>query len=71
MKKIKWGNIFKTILFFGCLYEVLYDFYYIVIYPIITTKIITFTWLGLIICILCSSYIVEYIKEVYTYIKSK
>lgn len=71
MKKIKWGNVFKTILFIGCLYEVLYDFYYIVIYPFITTKITTFTWLGLILCILCTTYIVEYIKDVYTYIKSK
>jgi hypothetical protein len=69
MKKIKWGNIFKTILFIGCLYMVLYDFYYIVIYPFITTKITTFTWIGLITCILSVSYIHLFIEEVVDYMK--
>ena len=64
MKRIKWYNIFKTILFLAATYMVLYDLYYIIIYPILTTRITTFTWVGLIVCILCSTYIVEFIKDV-------
>lgn len=64
MKRIKWGNVFKTILFILCLGVVIHDFYYITIYPIITTKITTFTWFGLITNILCVSYITEFIKDI-------
>lgn len=64
MKRIKWNNVLKAMLFVVSSGIVLYDFYYIVIYPILTSHITTFTWLGLITCILCSTYIVEFIKYV-------
>ncbi len=69
MKRIKWGNVFKTILFVGCLYEVLYDFYNLVIYPFISNRTTTLTWLGLIICILSVSYIHLFIEEILDYKK--
>lgn len=69
MKRIKWGNLLKAMLFVVASGVVVYDFYYLVIYPFISNKTTTYTWFGLIICILSVSYIHLFIEEVLDYKK--
>lgn len=46
MKKIKWKNVFKILIFMFCISMILLDFYYIIF------KFATLTWIGLLTHIL-------------------
>lgn len=46
MKKIKWVNVLKIILFMVCLGIILHDVYMLTIYSSITGKLCTYTWFG-------------------------
>ena len=60
MKRIKWNNVLKTILFLVALYIVIYDFYYIVISPFVTSYITTWSWIGIITNFASLYYVIEY-----------
>ena len=52
MKKIKWLNVMKSIIFILCVYMILHDLYMLTIYSTITGKLYGWTWLGFITFIL-------------------
>ena len=48
MKKIKWKNVFKALIFVFCICTILHDFYMLSIYSFITGKLCSLTWFGII-----------------------
>lgn len=46
--KIKWGNVFKALIFVFCVGMILHDFYMLTIYSFITGNLCSLTWLGVI-----------------------
>lgn len=45
-KRIKWDNVFLTIIFILTLGLVLSDIFYLFIYPVFTSKLFSWTWVG-------------------------
>lgn len=62
MKRIKWNNVFGTILFVLCLCMVLTDLFYLLVYPIMTSYILTLTWLGVITFSFSLAYVLWFIE---------
>lgn len=62
MKRIKWNNVFGTILFVLCLCMVLTDLFYLLIYPIMTSYILTLTWLGVITFSFSLAYVLWFVE---------
>jgi len=65
-KKIKWGNVFKAIIFLFCIGVMLHDFYMLTIYSFITNQLAQLTWFGLgtlILAIMTASLIYEDFEE--------
>lgn len=46
--KIKWGNVFKALIFVFCVGMILHDFYMLTIYSFITGNFCSLTWFGVI-----------------------
>lgn len=46
--KIKWGNVFKALVFVFCVGMILHDFYMLTIYSFITGNLCSLTWFGVI-----------------------
>lgn len=46
--KIKWGNVFKALIFVFCVGMILHDFYMLTIYSFITGNLCSLTWFGVI-----------------------
>lgn len=46
--KIKWGNVFKALIFVFCVGMILHDFYMLSIYSFITGNFCSLTWFGVI-----------------------
>ena len=61
-KRIKWYNVFGTILFILCLCMVLTDLFYLLIYPIMTSYILTLTRLGVITFSFSLAYVLWFIE---------
>lgn len=66
MKKVKWLNVIKSILFIFCVYMILHDLYIVTIKSYITGNMYGWSWLGFITFILfcvVASMIYEDFKE--------
>ena len=66
MKKIKWLNVMKSIIFILCVYMILHDLYRLTIECFISGKLYGWTWIGFITFILffvVASMIYEDFKE--------
>lgn len=63
MNKIRWNNVVKTILFVVCLYVVLSDVYFILISPIFTNKLLSWTYLGFVSFGLSLYYMIWFVEE--------
>lgn len=64
--KIKWGNVFKALIFVFCVGMILHDFYMLTIYSFITGNLCSLTWFGvitLLINIIIASGIYEDFEE--------
>lgn len=61
-KRIKWNNVLGTILFILCLCLVLTDLFYILIYPIITTDVTSWTWFGIFTFSFSLAYVLWFIE---------
>ncbi len=61
-KRIKWNNVFGTILFILCLCLVLADLFYILIQPVITTYITTWSWFGILTFSFSLAYTIWFIE---------
>lgn len=47
-KKIKWLNVLKIVGFIGCLALIVHDLFMVTVYGWITSKLVSWTWLGFI-----------------------
>lgn len=61
-KRIKWKHIFMTLLFILCLCLVLTTVFYLLIYPMITSYILTLTWLGTLVFSFSLAYTIWFIE---------
>lgn len=61
-KRIKWNNVFKTILFILCLCLVLTDLFFIVISPMIDSYITTWSWFGILTFSFSLAYVLWFIE---------
>ena len=55
MRKIKWGNVVKAVIFIGCMAVVLHDVYMLTIGSMISGNLYGWSLLGLTTFILCFS----------------
>lgn len=53
--KIKWGNVFKALIFIFCISMVLHDVYMLTVASWVTGKLYGWTWFGLLTFILFCS----------------
>ena len=56
MKRIKWGNVLKLIIFLFCIGLIIYDFYMLTIHSFITGNLLSWNYLGFIT--FCISFII-------------
>ena len=66
IKKIKWGNLLKLIVFVFCIGVIIHDFYMLTLYSFITGKYVGWTWFGLATFILACGF-VDVIYEDFRY----
>lgn len=60
--RIKWFNVLGTILFILCLCLVLTTAFYLLIYPMITSYILTLNWLGVLVFSFSLAYTIWFIE---------
>lgn len=51
-KKINWINVTKLVVFIFCVYMILHDLYMLAIYPFVSGKLYSWTFLGVVTFIL-------------------
>ena len=61
-KKIKWKHIFMALLFILCLCLVLTTVFYLLIYPMITSYVLTLNWLGVLVFSFSLAYTIWFIE---------
>jgi len=47
MKKVKWLNVIKLLVLIVCLGVVIHDLYMVIVYPLITSNLVGWTYWGL------------------------
>ena len=62
-KRIKWLNVLGTILFVLCLCLVLTTIFYLLIYPMITSYVLTLNWLGVFVFSFSLAYVIWFIEH--------
>lgn len=63
MKRIKWGNVFKTILFIAALYVVIHDIYWLFISPIFTSELLSWTYVGFLTFGFSLYYMISFVED--------